>query len=82
MLVALILLGCSHNLDNCTAVPSQNLFFETVSACEISITETPNLSVNAPVSLSYCVQLDHPQDDPLAKLSLKLTSTDAALENT
>ncbi len=82
MLVALVLLGCSHNLDNCTAVQSESLFFKTVDACEISIAEASNPNVNAPVSLSYCVQVDNAQDDPLSKLQVQLANANVTLRNT
>ena len=82
MLVALVLSGCSHNLDDCTAVQSQDLFFKTVSACEISIAEGQHQNINAPVSVSYCVEIDHPQEDAYAKLNSKLVNADSDLKNT
>ena len=82
MLIALVLFGCSHDLSDCEKVYTKDVFFETISACESSIPDQPNISINAPVSLSYCVEVKEGNPDALAHLNWQLTKTGPVLKNT
>jgi|GEM_PF-5149743 len=81
MLIALVLFGCSHSMTDCQEVRSEELFFKTVSACEISMQENPPVSVNAPVSIAYCVEVVDSHGEDLAKLEWQLSETGPVLRH-
>ncbi|MGB7433620.1 MAG: hypothetical protein WA921_14235 [Ahrensia sp.] len=55
---ALLVLGCSHNLDVCREATAQPMIFETSQACEASV-QTAYLSVDDfPMAVAQCIPLE------------------------